>query len=80
MTMNHLASISENIDMLWSLSQKDVIFLDDLPHMFIRDLQTFITGETLYMKDGKLVVGRNLYKKWLQKIQTKGFDYEIDFK
>lgn len=32
------------------------------------------------MKDGKLVVGRNLYKKWLEKIQIHGFDYEIDFK
>ena len=80
MAMNQLISISENIDTLWSLSHKDVIFIDDLPSMFIRDLQTFIAGETLHMKDGKLVIGRNLYKKWLEKIQHRGFDYEIDFK
>ena len=78
--MNQLASISQNIDALWQLSRKNIIFLDDLPRMFTRDLQAFIVGETLYMKDGKLVIGRNLYKKWLEKIQTNGFDYEIDFK
>jgi hypothetical protein len=32
------------------------------------------------MRDGKLVIGNNLYNKWLAKIGTKGFDYEIDFK
>lgn len=78
--MNQLTSISENIDALWSLSHKNVIFLDDLPSIFTHDLQTFIAGETLYMRDGKIVVGHNLYRKWLEKIQTKGFDYEIDFK
>lgn len=34
--MSPLASISENLDALWSLSKKDVIFLDDLPRMFTR--------------------------------------------
>lgn len=63
-----------------ALSQKETIFLDDLDLKFKEDLQTFITGETLYLKEGKLVIGRNLYKKWLQKLQSKGFDYEIDFK
>lgn len=78
--MNQLASISEKLNTLWALSQKETIFLDDLDLKFKEDLQTFITGETLYLKEGKLVIGRNLYKKWLQKLQSKGFDYEIDFK
>jgi hypothetical protein len=78
--MNQLALISEKIDALWKLLQKESIFLDDLQQEFKPDLQSFITGETLYMKDGKLVVGKNLYKKWLEKIRTRGFDYEIDFK
>lgn len=78
--MNQLASISEKINALWGLSQKETIFLDDLGQEFKPDLQTFIIGETLRMKDGKLVIGRNLYKKWLSKLQSKGFDYEIDFK
>ncbi|WP_217606908.1 hypothetical protein [Chitinophaga sp. GbtcB8] len=78
--MNRLAAISENIDALWILSRKDTIFLNDLQQEFRRDLQTFIVGETLYMKDGKLVIGNNLYKRWLEKIQAHGFDYEIDFK
>lgn len=78
--MNQLASISESIDALWTLSKKDMIFLNDLQQEFRPDLQTFIVGETLYMKDGQLVIGNNLYKRWLEKIQTRGFDYEIDFK
>jgi len=78
--MNRLATISENIDALWILSRKDIIFLNDLQQEFRHDLQTFIVGETLYMKEGKLVIGNNLYKRWLEKIQARGFDYEIDFK
>lgn len=78
--MNQLASISEKLNTLWALSQKESIFLDDLELVFKQDLQTFIMGETLYLKDGKVVIGKNLYKKWLQKLQSKGFDYEIDFK
>ncbi|WP_295123006.1 hypothetical protein [uncultured Chitinophaga sp.] len=78
--MNQLALISERIEGLWYLSGKDVIFFDDLQPEFRNDLRTFITGETLSLKEGKLVIGRNLYKKWLEKIQAHGFDYEIDFK
>ena len=78
--MNQLATISEKLNALWTLSQKESIFLDDLELEFRQDLQTFITGETLYLKDGKIVIGRNLYKKWLQKLQSNGFDYEINFK
>lgn len=62
------------------MAKKDVIFLDDLQTDFRRDLQTFIIGETLSMKEGKIVIGHNLYKKWLEKIKANGFDYEIDFK
>lgn len=78
--MGQLASISERIGALWNLPQKDVIFLDDLQQEFRRDLQTFIIGETLSMKEGRLVIGHNLYKRWLEKIRARGFDYEIDFK
>ncbi|RFM32787.1 hypothetical protein [Chitinophaga silvisoli] len=78
--MYQLASISEKLNTLWTLSQKEFIFLDDLELKFKDDLENFIAGETLYLKDGKVVVGKNLYKKWLQKLQSKGFDYEIDFK
>jgi hypothetical protein len=78
--MYQLASISEKLNTLWALSQKETIFLDDVELKFKDDLQNFIAGETLYLKDGKVVVGKNLYKKWLQKLQSKGFDYEIDFK
>ena len=48
--------------------------------VFRKDLQHFIVGETMTMRNGKLVIGKTLYKQWLKKIRTKGFDYEIDFK
>jgi hypothetical protein len=54
--------------------------MDDLREEFRRDLQSFIFGETLSMRNGRLVIGNNLYKQWLNKIRMKGFDYEIDFK
>lgn len=78
--MDELTLISESIRSLQQLSDKKKIFLDDIQQSFRADLQKYIVGETLSMQDGKLIIGSNLYKKWLLKIRTKGFDYEIDFK
>lgn len=78
--MNNLAIIPERINALQALSGKSTIYLEDVREEFRLDLQTFIMGETLSMREGKLVIGNNLYKRWLNKINTKGFDYEIDFK
>jgi hypothetical protein len=72
--------ISEKINALRELSKNQTITLDEVPVQFIADLQNYIVGETLSMRNGNLVVGKNLYKKWLNKIREKGFDYEIDFK
>lgn len=78
--MDGLTIISNSLDALRYLINKDIIFLDDLDMKFRPDLQKFIVGETLTMQDGKIVIGKNLYKKWLEKINKLGFDYEIDFK
>ena len=78
--MRNLAIIPERIDALRRLSDKDEVCMDDLREEFRHDLQSFIVGETLTMRDGRLVIGNNLYKQWLNKIRTKGFDYEIEFK
>jgi hypothetical protein len=78
--MNELAFISESIGILQHLAARDIIFLDDLQEKFRPDLQNYIVGSTLSMRNGKLVIGNNLYREWLTKIRTKGFDYEIDFK
>ncbi len=78
--MNELNVISKSIEELQKLTLKETIYLDDVQLKFMPDLQKFIVGETLSMRDGKLVIGNNLYKKWLMKIRIKGFDYEIDFK
>ena len=79
-TMNELAIISESLSSLQNLTQKDPIFLDDLQKEFRLDLQNYIVGATLSMRNGKLVIGNNLYKEWLNKLKKNGFDYEIDFK
>lgn len=78
--MNELTIISESLGSLHELSNKETIFLDDAPRQLKLDLQNFIVGETLTMREGKIVIGNNLYKQWLLKLNTKGFDYEIDWK
>lgn len=78
--MIQLNIISDSLESLQTILSKEIIFLDDVPRQLKADLQTFIVGETLTMKDGKLVIGKNLYNKWLLKLNTKGFDYEIDWK
>lgn len=78
--MDGLTIISESLGSLQQLSKKEMIFLDDVPRQLKADLQKFIVGETLTMLDGKIVIGNNLYERWLLKLNTKGFDYEIDWK
>ena len=78
--MNDLDIIVQSFDSLRELTKKRHIFFDDVNEKFRADLLSFIVGETLSIQDGKPVIGNNLYKRWLMKLKTKGFDYEIDFK
>jgi hypothetical protein len=78
--MYNLANIPQRIEALRRLSDRDSVYLDDIREEFRRDLQSFIIGETMRLEDGKPVIGRSLYKRWLDKIKINGFDYEIDFK
>ena len=78
--MNPIDLISRRITSLIQLPEKkDVIFITDLRKEYRQDLRNFIVGETLSVRDGKIVIGRNLYKRWLHKIKTRGFDYDIKF-
>ena len=78
--MNELDFISKRLDTLSKLAEKEPIFLTDLRKEFRPDLQNFIVGETLTVQNGKLAIGKNLYKQWLKKLNVKGFDYDIAFK
>ena len=78
--MKDLNVISQTLSSLEDLLRKERIFLDDVPSQLKADLQRFIIGETLTMQEGKVVIGNNSYKQWLLKLNTKGFDYEIDWK
>lgn len=78
--MQNLEIIPERFETLQRLSNKSEVYLEDLREEFRQDLRNFIVGETLTMRNGKLVIGNNLYMLWLNKVKLKGFDYEIDFK
>jgi len=60
--MRDFTIISQRLEALKSLSQKDTIVLDDLRDEFRPDIKRFIVGETLSMRDGKIVIGNNLYR------------------
>jgi hypothetical protein len=78
--MPNLADIPKKIEALRRLSENDVVYFEDLQKEFRQDLQNFIFGETLTLRGGKPAIGRSLFRQWLKKIRTRGFDYEIDFK
>lgn len=78
--MHTVNLISRRINTLVRLGErKDGVFLTDLKKEYRPDLQKFIVGETLGVRDGKVVIGKNTYKRWLQKIKTNGFDYDVKF-
>lgn len=78
--MSSLTVISDRLDALANLRRNEIILLEEIREEFRPDLLCFIVGETLSMRDGKIVIGNRLYKKWINKLITGGFDYEIDFK
>lgn len=79
-SMQNLTIISERLNALNALTNRQSILLDDVGYEFRKDLQSFIMGYTITLRDGKVVVGNNLYRQWLAKVRQKGFDFEINFK
>jgi hypothetical protein len=78
--MPSLADISQKMESLRHLLDKEVVYMDDIQKEFRQDLQNFIIGQTMTVLGGRIVIGKPLLKQWLDKIRTRGFDYEIDFK
>ncbi len=79
--MNNLHLIARRIAKLSKLHlEREYIFVEDIRKEFRADLKRFIAGKTLAERDGKLLVGKNLYQLWLKKIKTRGFDYDIPFR
>ena len=78
--MQDLTIISERLNSLKALTYLESILLEDVRVEFRKDLQNFIVGHTITLKNGKVIVGNNLYRQWLSKISRLGFDFEIDFK
>lgn len=78
--MDGLKIISDSLNALYELRGKEIIYFDEVDPKFQQDLFNFIVGRTLTMENERVVIGRNLYSWWLKKLNTRGFDYEIDFK
>ena len=78
--MPNLSIIPERFEDLRRLSKSGAVYLEDLSEEFRPDLQRFIVGETVTIRDGRIAIGNNTFLQWLEKIRTKGFDYEIAFK
>ena len=57
--MDELTYISNSFAALHKLSKKDTIFLDDIQTEFRPDLQHYITGATLSVQNGQIVIGNN---------------------
>ena len=57
---------------------KDKLAVDDVPKPFRKDLKTFLIGETFMPStDGRIMIGANLYKSWINKLVKKGFDEDV---
>lgn len=69
--MYGLTIILECLRSLRELSKKETIFIDDVPEKFRPDLHNFIVGETVTMMEGKIVIGHNLYRWLLRKLDAK---------
>ena len=61
-------------------SKNDYLLLNDIPECFHEDFKHFIIGITVHFDSNKnLIIGKNIYKKWIHKLWTKGLDYDISF-
>lgn len=62
------------------LREQPFITTMQLPEVLYKDFNCFIAGHTLTkMTDsGEPLIPQSLYNEWLDKLNTKGFDYVID--
>ena len=65
--MHELILISESIGSLQKLAKKQTIFLNGIPEKFRDDLKNYITGETLSMREGKLLLAITYIKNGFPK-------------
>lgn len=49
-----------------------------IPKPLYNDFITFMTGKSIVKIDGVLAAYPNDYRAWIDKLATKGVDYEID--
>jgi hypothetical protein len=65
------------INTAWLLGRNNIIHLEDVPDVLQRDLITFMFGKTVSEDEKGIVIHKSDYLAWLTKLNTQGFDYDI---
>ena len=63
------------------IKSKPFLEISEIPEPFRKDILKFIVGETIHLSEkGEIRIGKNLYKRWIDKITHLGFYSEVDLK
>jgi hypothetical protein len=62
------------------LRQLEYVEIRFIPEVLQQDFIHYIAGNTItrITEDRKPMIPRNLYNLWIEKLNTKGFDYSFD--
>lgn len=63
----------------WELGQREgLVKLTEVPEVLRQDLINFLFGGTIIKdEDGTILIFKEDYLAWFQKLRNKGFDYDI---
>ena len=64
----------------WLLAKSDFVQLEDVPLILRKDIETFLFGKTVGKNEKGIIIYKEDYRAWLLKLNTKGFDYDIQLK
>ena len=55
----------------------DLVKLSVVPEPLRVDLNDFLFGKTVVMRDGEVAIYPQDYNEWLSKLQNQGLDYDL---
>jgi len=64
----------------WFLGRNNFIQFEEVPEVLQADLKNFMFGKTVTNNEHGIVIYKNDYLAWLNKIRLNGFDYDIQLK
>ena len=68
------------INTAWLLGRNSFVQLAEVPEVLRMDLMAFMFGKTVSKNEKGIVIYKKDYLAWLTKINTKGFDYDIQLR